>query len=99
MRFQVLTAAGMKFKVFWDVAPCDHIESDWQFIILMMEAVHTSEMLIHFNMTTRHYIPDNSKLNSLFTLKIIKNPLIQNAELLIVKAAGTYSYRSALKSQ
>jgi hypothetical protein len=26
MRFQVLTAANMKFRVIWDVAPCSHVE-------------------------------------------------------------------------
>jgi hypothetical protein len=26
VRFQVLTAASMKFRVFWDVAPCSLIE-------------------------------------------------------------------------
>jgi hypothetical protein len=26
MRFQVLTAANVKFKVLWNVAPCSHIE-------------------------------------------------------------------------
>jgi hypothetical protein len=28
----------------------------------MMEAVHTSEMSVHFNVTTWHYIPEDSKL-------------------------------------
>jgi hypothetical protein len=27
-RFQVLTARSMKFRVFWDVAPCSHVEAD-----------------------------------------------------------------------
>jgi hypothetical protein len=26
VRFQVLKAASMKFRVFWDVAPCSHVE-------------------------------------------------------------------------
>jgi hypothetical protein len=25
VRFQVLTAASMKFRVFWDVVPCSHV--------------------------------------------------------------------------
>jgi hypothetical protein len=29
--FQVLTAASMKFRVFWDVAPCSHAEVDRRF--------------------------------------------------------------------
>jgi hypothetical protein len=28
---QVLTAASMKFRVFWDVAPCSHVEVDRRF--------------------------------------------------------------------
>jgi hypothetical protein len=29
--FQVLTAASMKFRVFWDIAPCSHVEKDRRF--------------------------------------------------------------------
>jgi hypothetical protein len=28
VRFKVLTAASMKFRVFWDVVPCGHVEVD-----------------------------------------------------------------------
>jgi hypothetical protein len=28
VRFQVITAASMKFTVFWDVAPCSHRHDD-----------------------------------------------------------------------
>jgi hypothetical protein len=46
VRFQVLTAAGMMFRiVFWD--------------ILMMEAVRTSETSVD-NHFTRQYIPEDS---------------------------------------
>jgi hypothetical protein len=31
VRFQVPTAAIMKFRVLWDVAPCSHIEVDRRF--------------------------------------------------------------------
>jgi hypothetical protein len=31
VRFQILMAASMKFRVFWDVAPCSHIEVDRRF--------------------------------------------------------------------
>jgi hypothetical protein len=27
VRFKVFTAASMKFRVFWDVAPCSHVET------------------------------------------------------------------------
>jgi hypothetical protein len=31
MRFRVLTAASMKFRIFWDVAQCSHVEVDRRF--------------------------------------------------------------------
>jgi hypothetical protein len=31
VRFLVLTAASMKFRLFWDVAPCSHVEVDRRF--------------------------------------------------------------------
>jgi hypothetical protein len=74
MRFQVLTAASMKFRVFWDVAPCSHIELDRRFRGAYclhhqggdrIEAVRTPETSVHFNMTTRRYVPGDSKLNNL----------------------------------
>jgi hypothetical protein len=62
VRFQVLTAASVKIRVFWDVAPCSHIEVDRRFRALMMEAVRTYETSVNFNVTTRQYIPeDNSE--------------------------------------
>jgi hypothetical protein len=52
VRFQVLTAASMKFRiVFWDVLPC-------KIIVLMMEAVRTSETSVD-NHFTRQYIPED----------------------------------------
>jgi hypothetical protein len=58
----------MKFRVFWDVAPCSHVE-DRRFrgayclrhegiIIALMEAVRTSETSVCFKETTRRYIPE-----------------------------------------
>jgi hypothetical protein len=60
VRFQVLTAASMKFRIiFWDVLPCKVIV-DRRF--LMMEATRTSETSVD-NYFTRQYIPeDNSEL-------------------------------------
>jgi hypothetical protein len=40
----------------------DHIHSS--FIALMMEAVRTSETPVNFNVTTRRYIPEDSKLQT-----------------------------------
>jgi hypothetical protein len=70
VRFQVLTMVSMKFRVFWDVAPCTHIEVDRRFRgtashhqgTLMMQAVCTSETSVNFNVTTWHYIPEDPKL-------------------------------------
>jgi hypothetical protein len=52
-----------KFTVFWDVAPCNHIEVGRSFIVLMMQAVRISETSAHFNVTTRRYIPEDSKFH------------------------------------
>jgi hypothetical protein len=30
-RFQILTAASMKFRVFWDVVPCSQVDVDRRF--------------------------------------------------------------------
>jgi hypothetical protein len=73
VRFQVFMAASMKFRVFWDVVPCSHVEVDRsfrgayclhhqgeEFIALMMEAVHTSETSVNFNVTTWCYIQEDS---------------------------------------
>jgi hypothetical protein len=71
-RYQVLTKASMKFKVFWDIALCSLVRVDRRFrvayclhyqnfITLMMEAVRTSEM-VYSNETTCRYIPEDSKL-------------------------------------
>jgi hypothetical protein len=56
VRFQVLTAASIKFGVVFVV------------ITLMMETVRTSEISVNFNVTTRHYIPEGSKLYGLVVM-------------------------------
>jgi hypothetical protein len=78
-RFQVLTAAKMKFRfVFWDVLPCKIIV-DWRFrgtfylhhqfddggISLMMEAARTSDTSVD-NYFTRQYIPEDKSELYLF---------------------------------
>jgi hypothetical protein len=63
----VNTVMNMKFRVFWDVVPCSHVEVDRLFggaIALMMEALHTSETSVNFNVTTRRYIAEDSKLRT-----------------------------------
>jgi hypothetical protein len=44
----------MKFRVFWDVAPCSLVGVDRVIAIisLMMKAVRTSETSVDFNVTT-----------------------------------------------
>jgi hypothetical protein len=50
--------ASMKVRVFRDVAPCSHV------IALMMEEVRASETSVNFNVITRRYIPEVSKLHT-----------------------------------
>jgi hypothetical protein len=63
VRFKVLTAASMKLRVFWDVAPCNHVEVDRLFRGVYClrhrpdDGVHTSETTVNFNVTTRRCIP------------------------------------------
>jgi hypothetical protein len=67
----------MTFRVFYDVAPCSHVEVDRRFrgtyflhhqgdvfITLMMETVGTSESSVHFNVTTQRYNSEDSKLHT-----------------------------------
>jgi hypothetical protein len=67
LRFEVLTAASMKMTVFWDVAPCSLVEvyRCFRAIVLMMEAVNTSETSVYFNQTTRSNILEESPSLSL----------------------------------
>jgi hypothetical protein len=61
-----------KFRIFWDIAPCvtlkltnfSEVRTASIIIVLMMEAVHTSETSVNFNMTTWRYIPEDSKLHT-----------------------------------
>jgi hypothetical protein len=67
----------MTFRVFYDVAPCSHVEVDRRFrgtyvlrhqgdvfIALMMETVGTSESSVHFNVNTQRYNPEDSKIHT-----------------------------------
>jgi hypothetical protein len=75
MRFQVLTAAYMKFRLFWDVAPCSLVEVDRCFLALLMDAVRASETSMRFNVTTRRYIPQDSKLKNLLYVAVMAVPV------------------------
>jgi hypothetical protein len=67
IRCSVLTATNMKMTVFWDVAPCSLVEINRRFgdaychiIVLMMEAVSTSETSVKLYQTTRRNISEDS---------------------------------------
>jgi hypothetical protein len=68
--FQAVTAASMKIRAFWHVAPCSLVGvyrrfsgayylnlQGGEFIALDIEAVCTSETSVYSNGITRRYIP------------------------------------------
>jgi hypothetical protein len=75
VRFQVLTPASMKITVFCDVAPCSRYEltdvsevftsSIIKVIVLVMEAVSTSETSVNFYKTTWRKHPKKKRQSSL----------------------------------
>jgi hypothetical protein len=68
VRFQVLTAAGMKITAFWDIAHCNLVVVDRRFRgayclhYQLMETVRTSETSVFNKETTRRYIPEGYNL-------------------------------------
>jgi hypothetical protein len=69
VRFQVLKAVSAKMAVFWVVAACCLGEvtnvsgvSASSIIALLTVAARTSETLVNFFKTTRHYNPEDSHL-------------------------------------
>jgi hypothetical protein len=50
----------MMFRAFWDVSEVRTAS----IIALMMHAVRTSETSVNFNVTTRRYISEDSKLHT-----------------------------------
>jgi hypothetical protein len=67
--FEVLTAVSTKMAVFWVVAPCSPVI--YQRDALMMEAARTSETLVNFYQTTRHYNPEDSHLHITFPSTLV----------------------------
>jgi hypothetical protein len=77
VRFQVLTAVSMKMTAFWNIVQCSLIEVNGRFrrshclhplsnewyIVLIMEAVCSSETSVYFKETTRRYIPEGCHLD------------------------------------
>jgi hypothetical protein len=60
----------MKITVFWDAAPCSRVEAARGLLIaLMMEAASTSETSVNFYQTVRHNIPEDSHLDTLYSVK------------------------------
>jgi hypothetical protein len=71
VRFQVLTAASMMFRiVFWDILPCkiivDRRFRDVLLISLMMKAVRTSETSVDNHFTRQYIAEDNSEHHVIF---------------------------------
>jgi hypothetical protein len=58
VRLQILTAVSMKFTVFWDVAPCSHVEVD-RFRGAYCLHHQGPETSVNFNITTQRYIPED----------------------------------------
>jgi hypothetical protein len=75
VRFQVLTAASMKFRfVFWDVMPCKIIVGRrFRGTFCPDEAARTSETSAD-NYFTRQYIPEDKSENNIIYL-IYKSPM------------------------
>jgi hypothetical protein len=59
-------------------------------ITLVMEAVRSSETSVSFNVTTRRYIPEDSKLQMLLYLQVMFNPLKPN-DMYVQPALITYN--------
>jgi hypothetical protein len=67
VRFQVLTAGSMKFRILWDVLPCSQVDVDRRFrgaycLHHQRDAARTSETSVYIYLTTWQYIPEDSKL-------------------------------------
>jgi hypothetical protein len=76
VRFQVLTAASMKFTfVFWDVLPCKLIvDRRFRLLPLLMKAARTSETSVD-NYFTRQYIPeDKSERTARLLVTVVLQP-------------------------
>jgi len=64
--------------------------------MLFKNPVRTSKRTPHFTITKINWLMLFKEIIAVYSENHTE-PIIQNAELLIVKAAGTYSYHSALK--
>jgi hypothetical protein len=57
VKFQVLMAASMEFKVFWDVAPCSQVDVDYT--ALHPRRLNFNEIIAAYN--ENHAVPINTK--------------------------------------
>jgi hypothetical protein len=67
VRLHIVTAASMKIRAFWDIVLLEHTDvSEVRTVpmIVVIEAVSTSETSVYSNETTRRYIPEGSDLRS-----------------------------------
>jgi hypothetical protein len=60
VRFHFLTAANMKIRAFWDIAPCSLFEVDRRFRGSLRPSSGSSS--VYSNETTRRCTPDGSNL-------------------------------------
>jgi hypothetical protein len=64
------TKPTLKFRVFWDILPRSHVLTDVSemrtasIIALITDAVCTTETSVNIYLTTRQYIPEDSKLHT-----------------------------------
>jgi hypothetical protein len=72
MKFCIKSSYILKSKAFWDIAPCSLLGVDRRFggaYCLHHEdddEVRTSETSVNYNVPTRRYIPEDSKLHVFF---------------------------------
>jgi hypothetical protein len=67
VRFQVLTAANMKLRIFWDVAYCrvlNWMSTPVSIIRAMMDAAPIYETSVDNKLRTRQYIPEDYELQN-----------------------------------
>jgi hypothetical protein len=90
----------MKFRVFWDLAPCSHVAADRRFRGAFCiehqgddEAVRTSETSVNFNVTTRRYIPEHSKLQDQSCFDEITEAKAKTAKIsVLLSIPGNYGF-------
>jgi hypothetical protein len=62
--FQIQFVDLNDMTALWDMVLCSLVEVNRRFINLMMEAVRTSETLVHFYDTTQRHIPEGCHLHT-----------------------------------